>query len=481
MATHRLPTATLLEALAGDDIGRSAPGSAAVAAAPAATATEADQAQFARASCACPSPVRTDGGATSAGAPPATGGEALAVVRESLRLLAGTPAAARMRLHPVKSGVVAAWLQHAEAMACPPSDSGQEGRPRPACCEPWPQASVPWTWAITALDRMPMDDPLWACKIALQLAAISPGASRPATPRTANLHHHQQLCGEWADPLDALAALPPPFGGAAREFRAQLDHQLRRGTSAAVIERLFAANALLSPAERPMACWIPCLLGLEAWRRNGMTAPCAAPLLDFIGEHAKHQLSKLPPGIATTWLVGRDPHARCAARLLALLFMRRGLSATPGTPTCRRNSGATWWSASARQERAAIRRRIAWARPTSSPRRSRTMNSPARHRCGDLEERGLRSPPPPPPPPPHRTPSFSGRPPTAHRPPPTTTIVPEAAMPKEIIRKFEKEYGKKHGKEVFYATANKEGRDPETFRKGRKGRKAPAAKRTSAK
>ncbi len=47
-------------------------------------------------------------------------------------------------------------------------------------------------------------------------------------------------------------------------------------------------------------------------------------------------------------------------------------------------------------------------------------------------------------------------------------------MPKAIIRKFEKQYGKKRGKEVFYATANKEGRDPETFRTSGK---APGRKR----
>jgi hypothetical protein len=38
-------------------------------------------------------------------------------------------------------------------------------------------------------------------------------------------------------------------------------------------------------------------------------------------------------------------------------------------------------------------------------------------------------------------------------------------MPKEIIKKFEKQYGKKKGKGIFYATANKEGRNPETFEK----------------
>lgn len=38
-------------------------------------------------------------------------------------------------------------------------------------------------------------------------------------------------------------------------------------------------------------------------------------------------------------------------------------------------------------------------------------------------------------------------------------------MPKDIIKKFQDKYGKEKGKNVYYATANKEGRDPETFKK----------------
>lgn len=51
-------------------------------------------------------------------------------------------------------------------------------------------------------------------------------------------------------------------------------------------------------------------------------------------------------------------------------------------------------------------------------------------------------------------------------------------MPKSIIKKFQDEYGNKHGMEVFYAAANKEGRDPETFHKAGK---ASTAKRKSRK
>lgn len=47
-------------------------------------------------------------------------------------------------------------------------------------------------------------------------------------------------------------------------------------------------------------------------------------------------------------------------------------------------------------------------------------------------------------------------------------------MPQAIINQFEKQYPGR-GKSVFYATANKEGRDPETFKlKGKKPRRPKA-------
>lgn len=40
-------------------------------------------------------------------------------------------------------------------------------------------------------------------------------------------------------------------------------------------------------------------------------------------------------------------------------------------------------------------------------------------------------------------------------------------MPKAIIAKFQAQYGKRKGKSVFYATANAQHRNPETFKKKR--------------
>ena len=50
-------------------------------------------------------------------------------------------------------------------------------------------------------------------------------------------------------------------------------------------------------------------------------------------------------------------------------------------------------------------------------------------------------------------------------------------MPEDIIKDFQKEYGKEKGKRVYYATANKQGRDPETFKKKDKGQKKESALR----
>ena len=49
-------------------------------------------------------------------------------------------------------------------------------------------------------------------------------------------------------------------------------------------------------------------------------------------------------------------------------------------------------------------------------------------------------------------------------------------MPDKIIRRFQKEYGVKKGKSVYYATANAQGRDPETFKKMKR---SPVSKRAA--
>jgi len=44
-------------------------------------------------------------------------------------------------------------------------------------------------------------------------------------------------------------------------------------------------------------------------------------------------------------------------------------------------------------------------------------------------------------------------------------------MPKKIIKKFQKQYGKERGESIFYATANAQNRDMETFKKKRSKKK----------
>ena len=49
-------------------------------------------------------------------------------------------------------------------------------------------------------------------------------------------------------------------------------------------------------------------------------------------------------------------------------------------------------------------------------------------------------------------------------------------MPDKIIRQFQTEYGVKKGKSLYYATANAQNRDPETFKKMKR---APGTKRAA--
>ncbi len=49
-------------------------------------------------------------------------------------------------------------------------------------------------------------------------------------------------------------------------------------------------------------------------------------------------------------------------------------------------------------------------------------------------------------------------------------------MPEKIIKKFQKQYGKKKGEQIYYATAKAQGRDPETFKKVGKAKAKAKAK-----
>jgi hypothetical protein len=259
------------------------------------------------------------------------GSEALGYLQESLLALAGTAPAARAHLQPVITTIVLAWHRYSEATASAMGGGARADSQRPMEGDHEYEVPLPGRWAIATLDRLSAEDPLWACKIALLRAWLTVDSAQPQVSGNGRPLPTQRRSVEWTGCGGAGDALPLPFGGEARAFREQLGHQLRSHATSAIIESLFAADALLSPAERPLACWIPCLLSLQAMHRDGEPDPYATVLLDFIGENARQQLSRLPPTIATTWLVGRDPYERCAARLLALLFMRRGVACYPWT------------------------------------------------------------------------------------------------------------------------------------------------------
>ena len=43
--------------------------------------------------------------------------------------------------------------------------------------------------------------------------------------------------------------------------------------------------------------------------------------------------------------------------------------------------------------------------------------------------------------------------------------MPKSADAKKVLKKFKDQYGFEQGEKVYYATANKQGRDPDTFKK----------------
>jgi hypothetical protein len=486
MALHDFLAASLLGMLSAETARWKMPGRAPAQAGLANRAASVPKVPFARAACACPYSPRTDAVTMTmaecgvalhvpraavrllpnvARASRESGGGTPASLQDALQLLADAAPAARARLMPFKTSMVSAWQQHSEAIADAQERTSNEAGRMTAPAE----TSSP-TWAIATLDGMPVDDPLWPSKIALLQASLALGCPLPSASAAGDPPPGPRRSGKWCASLPAIEALPLPFGGAARALRGRLADQLRRGATAAIIESLFEANAMLSPAERPMACWIPCLLGLEAWRRVGCDDPCAAPIQEFIAANARLQLSRQPSGAAATWLVGAERHERCAAVLLAVLFMRRGVSCRPWTADGMPTSGCYLLAGIGAADPPgelpanclgtvdllAEAQRNDGLALAASQLSSQAAGSPRATSAGRLasnpEAVGLAQTP--------------------------TTSMREDAMPKSIIRKFQKEYGKQHGKEVYYATANKEGRDPETFHKGKK---APTTKRRSGK
>lgn len=123
--------------------------------------------------------------------------------------------------------------------------------------------------------------------------------------------------------------LPQPFGGVARCCHANLLGHLGNRDECGVARDIVDSSALLSPAERPLACWIPCLIGLEQSSRQGRPFVSAPAIAHYIATSSRLLLAHLPIHASATWLVGLTLPDQCAAYLIAILQIRRGLSVRP--------------------------------------------------------------------------------------------------------------------------------------------------------
>ncbi len=134
-----------------------------------------------------------------------------------------------------------------------------------------------------------------------------------------------------APPIPGMAerAALERSSGAARRSHAAVVAHLRTRNEQALVRTLADAADVLTPEERTMACWIPCLMGLEEANRAGRPFPCTAMVAHFIAVSARVALAQSRLRTPAPWLVGMTMIDQSAAHLVALLLVRRGISTRP--------------------------------------------------------------------------------------------------------------------------------------------------------
>jgi hypothetical protein len=129
--------------------------------------------------------------------------------------------------------------------------------------------------------------------------------------------------------LPLSQALPPPFGSVAREVHRRVIAGLLAGDEGAVMRQLLESSRELSPAERPLACWLPCAVGTVERAQAGAPLPAAHAILKFVRENVRVMLAKFPLEARCLWLVPATSIDATAAHLVALHLARRGCLARP--------------------------------------------------------------------------------------------------------------------------------------------------------
>ncbi len=146
-------------------------------------------------------------------------------------------------------------------------------------------------------------------------------ARSPSTQGTASCAPDDHPLGTrpTAEPRDAHA----------RRWQEAIAEQLRAHNECALIRTLAHAADVLSPMQRIVACWIPCLMGIEAARCSGRPFACASTIAHFIAVNARVALMRFPARTHAPWLVGTSVTDQSAAHVIALLHARRGAAARP--------------------------------------------------------------------------------------------------------------------------------------------------------
>jgi hypothetical protein len=130
--------------------------------------------------------------------------------------------------------------------------------------------------------------------------------------------------------LPLTSDLPAPFGSAAREVHAETISSLQAGDECRLIASLLFSARELSPVERPLATWLPCIIGLDERSHLRQPLPNTAAILKFIRGNLRSMLIRFPlEGGRCRWLVPASAGDLTAVYAAALLLVQQGTVANP--------------------------------------------------------------------------------------------------------------------------------------------------------
>jgi DNA-binding transcriptional MerR regulator len=129
--------------------------------------------------------------------------------------------------------------------------------------------------------------------------------------------------------LSRVDEVPQPDDEAARNLRRRLVHALRNRDDGRIWALLMRGTWEIGSDAQVLAVWLPCLIGLEEFRRAGRPLERHRGLHDYLCRHIRKQLGHFPTPPQPIWVVPTDPLDVGFAYLLALMMSRQGAPARP--------------------------------------------------------------------------------------------------------------------------------------------------------